>query len=190
MRVLGQALRDAIERSGFARTLEERGCLSLWPQVVGEDVARATLAERFRDGVIYVRVRSSVWACELAFFREGFIREINERLGRELVRDIRFRVGEIPTPAPPPDQHPQPTHTEEEACLDAASMARVEEAASAIKSDALRARVRSILIREQARRAKRLEQGWRTCPSCGATHHNDVDLCPLCALKRTSQRHQ
>jgi len=151
VKALKGLLDQLAQQSGMAEQLEVRGCLSLWPEVAGEDVAKATVAERVKDGVLYVRTRSSVWACELAFYRERFVAEINQRLGTPMIRDIRFRVGPVPEPTSPEAAPETPSEMEPE--LEPEAAKKVEDATASVKNEALRARIRSILVREFARRA-------------------------------------
>lgn len=153
MKALKGILEHLAQQAGMAEQLAVRGCISLWPEVVGEEVAKATMAERVRDGVLYVRTRSSVWACELAFYRDRFVAEINHRLGTPMIRDIRFRVGPMPEPeAAETDQQPG-GEAEPNVQLGPEAAKKVEEATAAVRNEALRARIRSILVREFARRA-------------------------------------
>jgi hypothetical protein len=180
MRLLGSALKDALQKAGASKRLEERGCLELWSAVVGEEVARATVPEFVRDGVMYVRARSSVWAYELTFFREGFIQELNSQMGRALVKEIRFRVGPVPDPEEPVKKQESKDDLQDEIKLDPEQAARVEAMAGSVRDSSLRARVHTLLLREQVRRIKRLQEGLRTCPSCGVLHQNATPKCPVC----------
>ena len=56
----------------------------------------------FRDGVLTVAVASAPWMQQLTFLKKGMIEKLNERLGRELVRDIYLKAG-MPQPLPSPD---------------------------------------------------------------------------------------
>lgn len=156
MKPLKGLLEHLAQQSGMAEQLAVRGCISLWPEVAGEEVAKATVAERVKDGVLYVRTRSSVWACELAFYRDRFIAEINQRMGTPMIRDIRFRVGPVPEPASAEAESGVPVEQEPELAPDDAK--KVEEATAAVRNEALRARIRSILVREFARRASQTDR--------------------------------
>jgi hypothetical protein len=60
--------------------------------VAGPDVERHTMGVALRDGTLLVYVDSPVWANELSVMAEQYRQRLNEVLGKELVRAIRFTV--------------------------------------------------------------------------------------------------
>ena len=66
--------------------------VELWPEVVGENIARNAVAERFKGGVLYVRVRSPQWTHELHFLEARLITRLNGRLRQNIVQKIRCHV--------------------------------------------------------------------------------------------------
>jgi len=68
----------------------------IWPNCVGEKIAAETKPYYFRDGLLRVHVRTSVWVYELTHKYKQTIRDrLNETLGTATVNDIYFRVGQI-----------------------------------------------------------------------------------------------
>jgi hypothetical protein len=63
-----------------------------WPRAAGHDIARHTAGVFLREGELVVYVDSSVWATELTALGEQLRKSLNETLGQELVRTIRFTV--------------------------------------------------------------------------------------------------
>ena len=192
MKGLRSILGDSVKEAGGKRRAEELGTLELWAEVVGKEIAEATRAERLRDGILFVVTKSSVWTHELTFFKEQAIQRLNDRLGRPLVRDIRFKTGpllasppRLITPHLPdaPAAVPAPSETDaEEALLTERSRAQVEQAISAIKDERIKERTRQVLVREAHRREQKQRQGWKECPRCGTLHPESHRLCPLCRL--------
>ena len=79
----------------FGRLGLERGLLGWravdeWPRLVGTRVARHTHAISFRDGRLHVEVEGSAWMHELGFLKRDLVRTINQHLGSECVKDVRF----------------------------------------------------------------------------------------------------
>jgi len=74
--------------------LEERAtgwrAVSEWPAVAGERVARHSRATGFRDGVLTVEVEGSAWMHELSFLSRELVRRVNDHLGAEVVREVKF----------------------------------------------------------------------------------------------------
>jgi predicted nucleic acid-binding Zn ribbon protein len=61
-----------------------------WPQLAGERIAKRTRAVAFRDGVMTIEVEGSAWMHELGFLRRELVRRANQRVGANVVRDVRF----------------------------------------------------------------------------------------------------
>ncbi|MCA9773858.1 MAG: DUF721 domain-containing protein, partial [Myxococcales bacterium] len=73
---------------------------NVWEEVVGPQVARVTKPRSLSKGTLTVLVASAAWHHTLHHEREGLITRLNNRLGRRVVQDIRFREGMTPAPAP------------------------------------------------------------------------------------------
>ena len=63
---------------------------SLWSDVVGPGGNRYTTYRRVIDGVLHVYITSGPLKSELSFQREKLVRAINDILGQEILKDIRF----------------------------------------------------------------------------------------------------
>jgi len=63
-----------------------------WPELVGPRVARHARAVAFRDGTLQVEVEGSAWMQELGYLKRDLVRRINQHLGAEDVRDVRFTL--------------------------------------------------------------------------------------------------
>src|SRR5689334_95027 len=62
---VAQVLASAIGRMESAPKIRESLALAWWPRVVGAQAAAATEVECTRDGILFVRTKSSVWSHEL-----------------------------------------------------------------------------------------------------------------------------
>ena len=63
---------------------------SLWADVVGPGVNRYTVRRYVADGVLHVYLSSGPLKSELSFRRDAIARSINDILGREIIKSIRF----------------------------------------------------------------------------------------------------
>jgi hypothetical protein len=192
MKGLRSILGDSVQQAGGPRRVEEQGCLDLWPTIVGEAVADATRAERLRDGILFVMAKTSVWAYELTFAKEKIIGLMNDRLGRPLIRDIRFKVGPLTSayPLPNGNETGEGTPSEKkkaepatEEALTERSRTLVEQAIATITDERLRERTRLVLVREARKREQKQRQGWKECQRCGTLHPESTKFCPLCRLR-------
>lgn len=92
MEQVGVTLERTLKRLGLARRVRERMALVIWGEVVGAPAARNTRPVLVRRGELLVQVSSSTWAQELSLMRAHLVARLNDRLGGEVIRDIRFAV--------------------------------------------------------------------------------------------------
>lgn len=72
---------------------EDADIWNFWDEVVGSAISKNARPSRIRNGMLRVTVSDPIWLQELKFM-EGRIRErLNEKLGRNAVKRIEFRVG-------------------------------------------------------------------------------------------------
>jgi len=91
----GSILDRLARRMGITARLETEKAVVLWEEVVGERVASRTQATAVKGGKLFVAVENSAWLQQLALMKEGIIDKINSRVGKPVVEDIVFRIGEV-----------------------------------------------------------------------------------------------
>ncbi|MFP4219225.1 MAG: DciA family protein [Phormidium sp.] len=87
--------------------------IAIWPEVVGEKIARFSRPVRLSHGILQVATANAVWAQQLTFARRGWLTQLNPHLDEPL-QDIRLSPGlwhrDIEPPEPNPEyqrsQHP------------------------------------------------------------------------------------
>jgi len=67
----------------------------LWENAVGDVIAKNTRPEAFKGKLLLVHVNSSAWMHQLQFLKKDMIDKINAALGKELVQDIKFKIGPV-----------------------------------------------------------------------------------------------
>jgi len=72
---------------------------SLWPELVGGDVARAAQPVAVERDVVIVLTSSPAWSHQLAFLEPEIVRGLRALPEAREVTRLRFRVGKIRTPA-------------------------------------------------------------------------------------------
>ncbi len=96
---LGSLIKAGLYRTGVQGAVKEKMALALWPEVVGKKTASVTRVERINQGTLFVTCRDSMWAQELHFLVPVIRKKINEKLGSNVIKEIRvsgrgFRKGE------------------------------------------------------------------------------------------------
>ncbi len=88
---VAQALEEFAVALGIDATLRRYAVLTEWEVIVGEQIARVTKPQRVESGILYVGVASAPWRAELTLQRREIIRKVNDAIGTNVIKDIRFR---------------------------------------------------------------------------------------------------
>lgn len=87
---LGDVLRRAIEEDNLTQRLQETRAVSLWPAIVGRDLAARTARPEVKKGVMYIGVPNAALRSELTMTRSRIVKIMNNALHQEVIKDIRF----------------------------------------------------------------------------------------------------
>ena len=63
-----------------------------WKDFVGSTVAQNTEPVGFYRGTLYLWVRNSSWMQQLTFMKDHIQKSINQKLGKQFVKNIRFTL--------------------------------------------------------------------------------------------------
>lgn len=72
------------------RRLKEQSALLNWSKVVGDRIAAQTNPLRVKDSILFVRVTSASWRNELVFLKSKIIKELNQSVKANVIKDIVF----------------------------------------------------------------------------------------------------
>ena len=90
----GNILDRLTNKMGIAARLESEKAVVLWGEVVGKDIARRARAVSVRNQILFVVVQNPAWLQELSLLKEGIIEKVNSLVGRQVIKDIVFRIGD------------------------------------------------------------------------------------------------
>ena len=79
-----------IRSFGISRSYYGWKAVMLWPEVVGETIARIAKAVRFEDGILYVSVPDAVWRQELTMQIESILSKIQSMPHGHVVKKIHL----------------------------------------------------------------------------------------------------
>ena len=65
----------------------------IWEDAVGETIAEKTRPAAFKGKILIVYVAGSTWMHQPQFLKKDIIEKVNNALGKELVEEIKFRIG-------------------------------------------------------------------------------------------------
>lgn len=89
--LLGDVLRRFLRQEGLETPLNEYRLVDAWKDVVGPTITRYTMNLYIRNQVLYVHLSSSVVRQELLMARSMLVRNLNARVGSQVIVDIVFR---------------------------------------------------------------------------------------------------
>jgi predicted nucleic acid-binding Zn ribbon protein len=193
---VGSLVSERLARLGFETKVREYMAPSVWAEMVGPQVAAATEVEKVKDGVLYVRTRSGMWAQELTFYKDDILRRLNRRIGARhepIITDIRFLnrgLRSKPEQDAPPPHRPSADELDDME-LSPRERAAIDEGIAGIADEGLRERVRRVRVASAKLRLWRMENGWMPCPECGELappffpYNGTVDCAP-CRIRRNA----
>lgn len=139
---LKEVLQELSRKVGFKLRPVERELTEAWNRAVGEVIAQRAQPEGIRRKVLWVLCPDPHWMNELQMLKETIMERLNSVLGEGRIKEIRFKIGAIPSrPAEGPRSIPDvPLRPEE-----------VEAVLSPLKDPTLRERALRILKAIKAR---------------------------------------
>jgi predicted nucleic acid-binding Zn ribbon protein len=88
---VGDAIEELVVQLGIKKKLHEQETFIVWDQAVGERIAKVATPTRMLRGTLIVSVKSAAWRNELSMRKQEIIRRINELVGDEVLKDIKFQ---------------------------------------------------------------------------------------------------
>ncbi|HLA27515.1 MAG TPA: DUF721 domain-containing protein [Syntrophales bacterium] len=107
---IDEILARALKKRHVPFRAEDRHLADVWEKAVGPQIASQSRPGNLRKGILFVKVSSSVWMQQLHFLKEEIVSKLNV-LEKAPIKDIRFSIGQLPSPGKGEEQAPQPLST-------------------------------------------------------------------------------
>ncbi len=88
--ILGNSISLFLKNLGLERKVKEYEIIARWPELVGENVASATIPEKIQDEILLVRVKNSSWRHELLYLKNHILSKVETDIGKGIIKDIRY----------------------------------------------------------------------------------------------------
>ena len=92
---IGGAIQDLLARLDSEGHFEIVRLVRLWPEVVGETIARRTEVVGLKFHSAVVKVSGAMWIQELNLMKPQILDRLRVALGNDAVRDLRFVQGRL-----------------------------------------------------------------------------------------------
>ena len=179
---VGGLVNSSLDTLGLRHKIMEHQALASWDQVVGHHIAASSMAERVRDGVLFVCCKSSMWSNELSLHKRDIIKRLNAAVGRQVIKDIRFTARGFREAAGHGREEEQSTEAKglETVSLPDGDSESARRVAAGAPADELADKIaRAVTTSKRLTEFKRRE-GWKPCPRCGELHDGEHDVCDNC----------
>lgn len=180
---LGGIVNTSLENLGLQHKISEMKAVAKWKEVVGPQLAAVSMAERVRDGVMFVCCKSSTWSNELSFLKYDIIKRLNKALGKKnVITDIRFSAKGFRRAAEAVQKEERviKAKTLEAVQVDEEDSKIASELASKAPSEELAMRIQKAVITSKRMEQLKLKEGWKKCSKCSNLHKGASDLCDNC----------
>lgn len=88
---IGDMIRKFFRQNGLESPLNEYRLVQAWNDVVGPVITRYTTNLYIKNQVLYVHLSSSVLREELMMGRDVLVRNLNQKVGAQVIVNIIFR---------------------------------------------------------------------------------------------------
>ena len=181
----GDVVNGLLSHLNLLTKVREQQAAIVWEEVVGRPIAAKTEVVSAQRGVLQVRAQTPAWAQELALQEGQIRRRLNEKLGGDIIREIRFSTRgpfrhseqQQQQPAVP---HPRPKELDA-VVLGPQEKAAIGEAVAEIGTPDIADALERAVTRQMRLARWRLDHGWRPCGRCGELVFGD-DLCVGCRI--------
>ena len=87
---LKDALNNFFEKQEIKEKVEDSNVFLIWKDIVGENIAKVTKVDKFKNNILFIKTKNSAWRAELSFQKEAFKEKIFQKLPKMKIKDIRF----------------------------------------------------------------------------------------------------
>lgn len=85
---VGDIIRKLMKHPKLAARLDKLDVLHAWEEIIGPVLCKYIIDQKICKGILYVKLKSAVVRNELSYKKSEFIREINQKVGKDLISDI------------------------------------------------------------------------------------------------------
>ncbi len=88
---IGEIIRKLMRSPKLAEKMNELDALDVWKELIGDSLQKFVVSAKIYKGDLYVKLSSSVLRDELSYKKSELKEQINQKLGKEIVKEIILR---------------------------------------------------------------------------------------------------
>ena len=85
---ISKVLEDVISQKHFRVGIDNLRVQDAWVRTMGKNIQKYTYSVKYKKGILYIKLKSSVLKEELIFEKNKVIKLINQELGKEYVKEL------------------------------------------------------------------------------------------------------
>ena len=85
---IGDIIRKLMKSPKLAEKMDELDALDVWKELIGDNLKKFVVSAKMYKGNLYVKLSSSVLRNELSYKKGELKEQINQKLGKEIVKEI------------------------------------------------------------------------------------------------------
>jgi hypothetical protein len=145
MQYIKAILEDTLDQLGLSEKIDECRALTLWNDVAAK-MAPRTQPVSISNGKLLVNVTDSVVLHTLSLYKRKYVEKINLLAGRNVIKDIIFRVGKV-------EQKEKAENKDyinelHDIQLDQIELEKIDEIVSEVEDDGIRDSLRNLFINQ------------------------------------------
>ena len=140
----GDAVYRTLCAAGLTDQAQRLRIFQCWKEAVGPEIAARTAPQIFSRGTLIVKAASPTWQNELMFLKASIIAQVNEMLGKKMVRELKVISGQMPKQEKPEQAFRCPMPL-------AQDFAAARQMASPIADEGIRGAFENLIARDKAR---------------------------------------
>lgn len=90
-RKIGAIIKKLMKNPRIVEKLDKLDAIEAWQDIIGLQLHRYIASENISDGILYIKLNSSVVRNELMYKKTQLLKQINQRLGKKFISDIILR---------------------------------------------------------------------------------------------------
>lgn len=166
-----------------------------WATIAGPQIAKYSFIQDFQNNVVTIGVLNPVWMNHLFMYKQNIIRNINNHIKEQAVRDIRF----VRSGRKPPAIVYETVQGTEDGHVPSVSIQQTRLPDDLVKTirdetkslpEGIRERVAQLRFTQAKRQIAYAQSGFHQCPRCGRWIPPEEKICFLCRLQRRQEQKQ
>jgi predicted nucleic acid-binding Zn ribbon protein len=101
---LSKTLDSILKARGLGSRLSEYRVFGQWEKAVGPAIARHARPQAVRGNKLTLIVDSPAWMQQLSLLKPEILSKVNSTLGKDMIKDITLRLGEVESRKQPPEE--------------------------------------------------------------------------------------